>query len=635
MSDTTRRRQRRPTHLLGKVIVLGLTCLCGAGGLFAGQWPWTAWEVRCRDPKACEPADAIYEKLLEHASEWLDGLGFGPPRVTRFKELRHEDGTPRDRPVDKYYAEVSDEKNQGKTESVGVYFQTSDELFLRSEYFFTLGNPGETHDDPRYRAMDHSTFTPVHELFHAVENGYQDLGGTERDWIWEGAADAVARAYADAFEPELRVRERSRHSWDHPLHQPPNRSDRYGTWLFWRNIGRQIGSEGTIAYLHDVLIEDLEENRGLDGVDAALEPHGGLYTQLPRFFADLDIDQSWFGDIDRLRVAMPPGRTSYTKRFGYRHVREVAGSPHRMEVKTGRSSSDEPVEVEIRFASDHPDLHLIVDGTRYDSGGVGSRNRFRDLLLERNEASYEIVVANVAPEAANTTKRGYQFEVELTEVGHCAMSARVSGDVSGSYTGDVAHFSTRGGATNYGVFSNPEMMGDMLDAWGEMAAQFGGEEAQKEIEATKEEWMAEAGEIPRETFGLSLADQDLDDESEQAALAAIVGGFTLEASVIGTEVKEGFTGSLPLAMLRVVPGPRAESTLDKVAFSWVEGEPGSGQLTISRNTGDLVTGRVSGTLYAEGYRKPDGSKPMIRVDAEFVALPGPMGCLPVAAGLPF
>jgi hypothetical protein len=163
-----------------------------------------------------------------------------------------------------------------------------------------------------------------------------------------------------------------------------------------------------------------------------------------------------------------------------------------------------------------------------------------------------------------------------------------------------------------------------------MAEQAGGEGAGEEIAARAREFSQSASELPRETFGLSLSEQKLDAEGE-AALAVLAGGFTLEASAIGPKVEKGVTGGIPLKMLRVVPGPRAESTLDKVPFVWVEGAPGSAQLLITHNTGDLVAGRISGTLYAEGYYKPGGAAPVIVVHGSFVALEGPTGCLGIQA----
>ena len=163
----------------------------------------------------------------------------------------------------------------------------------------------------------------------------------------------------------------------------------------------------------------------------------------------------------------------------------------------------------------------------------------------------------------------------------------------------------------------------------------GGDEVEAEIEAAKKELAAEAGQAPTETFGISLTSQRLSEDGDEAALAAMMGGFTLEASVVGAQVEPGESKSYPLAKLRVVPGGRSEHTYGQVAFSIEEGSGGQGRLQVSRHTGDLVAGRISGTLYAAGYVKQDGSKPMIRVEAEFVALPGPLSCMTGDVSLPF
>lgn len=614
------------------IVVAGAAVLascCVPSHLSAGDWPWTRWDVDCRDPDPCDPADELYVDLLEHASAWLDGLGFGYPKVLVKERIDPEDpGGPR---TDFYYAEVSDSKNERDSESIGVYFPDQEELFLRSDAYFTMGDPGTTFDDPEYGLDESFQFTPVHELFHAVQNNYQNIGDDDRDWIWEGTADAVLRAYADEFEPELGVKLRARVTFDQPLHKPPTDGDAYGTWFFWRNVGQAIGSPSSIGYLSTLLAEDMEDNNGLDGVDNGLRAYGGLYKQLPIFFARLDIDNRYFGTAKKIEATMPRDRRKYEKEFPGT-VKEVAGSAHKLKVKANPGGSGKPIEVEIRFKEDHPDLHLIVDGHRYDGAELGPRSLYRSLITQGSQRDFDIVVANVAEEAASSKKKSYTLVVTLRRVDWCSMTARVSGDVGGSYFGDVAHFSTTGGATIYGAFSNPEMIEGMGEWLENMAEQAGGEGAGDEIAARARDFSQGAGELPRETFGLSLSNQRLDAENEEA-LAFIAGGFTLEASVMGPEVGKGVTGNIPLKMLRVVPGPRAESTLDKLPFAWVEGAPGSAQLFITRNTGDLVAGRIGGTLYAEGYYKPGGSKPVIVVQASFVALQGPTGCMGI--DLPF
>jgi len=618
----TRRRRPAPGRA---VAVMAFAMTIAPAAAVAGEWPWTAWDVGCVDPDPCAPADEVYEPLLEHASSWLDDLGFGAPKVTVKRLTWDEEGNPVLDGRRVWYAEVDDSKN---AESVGIYYSGTDQLFLRGDAYFTLGEPGEEHDQDEYGARLLYQFTPVHELFHAVQNGYQDIAGTERDWIWEGSAAAVQKAYSDAFEPELGTRRRTRR-FDDSLHRPAS-GQVYGTWLFWRDVGRQIGSPSEIQYLREVLAEDLEENLGLDGVDRALKRFGGLYRQYPRFLAGLGVARGHFGPPAVHRVELARGRSEVKRGFPGK-VRRVAGKAAKVEVS---HASDQPVEVEISFVEDHPDLHLIVDGQVYDHGTFGAGNRYEDLLLNRDRASYEVIVADVATEAGESRDLDYQLQVTLREVGDCAMTARVTGDVGGSYFGDVAHFSTEGGATIYGTFSNPEAGLEVMRGFLEMAEQMGAEVPPDAMEEY-EDFAQGAAALPRETFGLSLSDQKLGEQADSSALATLVGGFTLEASLIGTELGERFTGTIPLSSLSVVPGPRAESTLDKVRFVWAPGSPGNGHLALTRNTGGLVAGRVSGTVYAEGYSKPDGSRPVIQVEASFVALPGPTGCLLPGMPSPF
>ena len=410
--------QRHVSLKSAKTTFLALVLLSSPLNLAAGEWPWTRWTVECIDPETCAPADVIYKDLLEHASVWLDGLGFGAPRVQ--KRERRESDAPGARRRMHYLAEVSDKKNsesEDETEAIGVYFSTEDELYLRSDVYFAMGEEGEAHKDPYYRLEESRTFTPVHELFHAVQNNYQDISGTERDWIWEGMADAVLRTYADEFESELRVAMKPRVSFDHPLHKPPNEDNQaYGTWHFWLSVGRAIESPSTIRYFQDVLGQDLGANNGLDGVDLALARHGGLYQRLPDFFSELDIHDNYFGPVDEIQAALPAGKTVHEEKFGSA-VNEVAGTAFHLQVKPRPTGAGKPLKVEISLAEDHEDLHLIVDGRRYDAAPSPNRNLFRGEAIDRVGAEYNIIIANVAETASKSVSRNIMLKVKLWEQG--------------------------------------------------------------------------------------------------------------------------------------------------------------------------------------------------------------------------
>ncbi|MGD2082480.1 MAG: hypothetical protein PVF91_05915, partial [Chromatiales bacterium] len=374
-------------------------------------WPTTEWEVGCRHPLDCSPADEVYEEGLRRASVWLESLGFGPPSLEMRKRIEEREGAPpRSTPV-AYVAHVSDRATaggEGKT-YLGVYDQTDRQLNLRSDAFFAMGAPGETFEDPKFRRRLEGTFVPVHELFHAVQNGYQDLSGETRDWIFEGTADAVTRAYADEHEADLRILSAGR-DYDSPLHRPPEQRQAYGTSRFWLKVGEHIGSRSGVAYLSDVLVEDLKANAGLDGVDRALRDHGGLHELLPWFFTTLEPDR--FGGQRSLKADLPTGEREAEHRF-VGTVEPVAGSSARLRVETGR---DRPVLLEISFAEERPELHLLVDGVRYDRAGPDGRNVYRRELRDSAPTELDLVVANVARKAGESKKRRYELEVRLHEI---------------------------------------------------------------------------------------------------------------------------------------------------------------------------------------------------------------------------
>lgn len=548
------------------------------------------------------------EQLLEQASQWLESMDFRPPLM------------PMDPAGTKYLAFIA--PRYSAVSIAGEQPTDGNGDFLARPFYLPprpeipgLGRGALIILAPNPKDI-------AHELFHAIQynspawsGGY----GSVAAWIEEGTAEAVGLTFAANDQ-------KGKRSYDEILHWAATPEQAYEDQFFWRRAGRQIGSQDNIAYLQKILGRNLLGPRGIDGVDTVFkEEADGLYDVLPDFFSYLSIHQDYFGAVDNIKASLPAGRDRHEEEFDS-GVNRVAGSAHQLEVDFPNDGAVRQLEVEISFKEDHEDLHLIVDGQRYDV--TGPRNLYRDVLVHGPGKKYDIIVANVNREAVQSNNRSYHLKVSLRRVDWCTMTARVSGDVGGSYFGDIAHFSTTGGATIYGTFSNPERITGVAEFLGNVTEMAGGEDASEEIQAMAEEFAAEASEIPRETFGLSLSDQKLEDDAQQA-LAHLAGGFTLEASVIGPEVGKGVTGGIPLKMLRVVPGPRAESTLDKVPFVWVEGAPGSAQLFITRNTGDLVAGRISGTLHAEGYYKPGGDAPVIVVQASFVALEGPTGCLGV------
>jgi hypothetical protein len=261
---------------------------------------------------------------------------------------------------------------------IGLYSVEEETLTIRDDYYFALGDPGEALDSVWHGISDANTFVTVHELFHAIQYTYPGFRSAAFDrvpfkWITEGTANLVMRVYADKFEQELGARLPARH-FDTPLHDPRESSENYGTWIFWRFVGEEIGSVDGVQYLASILSADLHEDNGLAGVDSALSEYGGLYELLPQFFTELPPGLDGFGSPEVFRVQLEANETEITRPSIYYNVREVAGRQIDVFVE---GSTDDPVDVEIRLLETDADLHLLVDRERYDQSPGARRNVFR------------------------------------------------------------------------------------------------------------------------------------------------------------------------------------------------------------------------------------------------------------------
>ena len=161
------RTYRVITVLLGLLIFLPALA---ADPEYGEGWSDTPWKVLCTDPDPCAPADEIYEQLLQHASQWFELVGFRAPLITPNEEYPQN-----------FIAEVSDRHNRPRNrageiiELRGAYYLRAKKLYLRSDQYFTVGESGQSHDDPDFQHEAAFEFTPVHELFHGVQNSYQPL----------------------------------------------------------------------------------------------------------------------------------------------------------------------------------------------------------------------------------------------------------------------------------------------------------------------------------------------------------------------------------------------------------------------------------------------------------------------------
>jgi hypothetical protein len=371
------------------------------------DWDTYEWQVECIDPQDCAPADAVYAEQLRQASEWLDGLGFEPPAALDNQVLggRH---------LDYRIANVSDaDVTRDRLDAAGYYDAAEELIWLRSDVYFNVGEPGQTHDDPFFYIGNVTAVTSVHELFHAVQNAPEyEIPTLEEPWRWlrESTATAVQIAFASDVE-QTQAGFVTRHH-DLPLHEPATREDMYKTARFWLFLGQELQSADRIAYLDSLFRESsLSKDNGIEGIDDFLEPVGGLYKMFPRYIAEIPPEAA-FASLDDWQVQLEDGKSEVTRQFSG-HVRQIAGSAGRLRVT---HHSENAVEIEVRFSSDDADLHLIVDGRVQELGPDGERNVFRS-RLESDSETFDIVVAEVAERAERSQDRDFELSVRLREVG--------------------------------------------------------------------------------------------------------------------------------------------------------------------------------------------------------------------------
>lgn len=387
----------------GRTFVFFCIAMTAASALAqAGEgWPTTRWRIECHDAQDfedCSPADEVSAWLLEEASVFLSGLGFRAPTVTA-DTLGG---------ITTYYVGNMSDEETAESGFTAVYKPVSETIWLRSDKFFAMGEPGEAPDGPKMHSRQLSIFAPVHELFHAITKTYQP-GMRVNDgklWLWEGMANAVMMSFSASH---LNTRWPPRR-YNQPLNER-EKNDAYGTWLFWSTLGELLGSNAKVAYLGELLQSDFSSNRGLHGLDTFLQPDGGLYEQLPRVFAQFDTAKHF--DVPLTGETSLASGQSVVEYPIWGEVNEVAG--HAIEW-TVEEQSGRPVVVDLRFDEDHPSLHLIVDGQPYDSD-LGERNVYSTMLDGKSDL--KIVVANVAPQAIDSRKLEFTLLVTLRELAPC------------------------------------------------------------------------------------------------------------------------------------------------------------------------------------------------------------------------
>lgn len=378
---------------------------------------------------------AVTAGQLERASEWLRNLGFSGPDVAMADEDIESQLFPSSLMdcLTNYCAAFEYLKR-----AHGVYRLGG---FLRLDLFSMNALFPVREFDVVGSAINPSnvltTYTPVHELFHAVQSGSSGLSEAtmftcENDWLIEGTARysqvVAARKWGSLVDPSPVER-----YYDDSLHVPPLdcagdwsgakswrlHAWKYGSWGFWQYLGRRTGTRDDFEYLATVLRQDLSPFNGLDGTHKALEnwhPQG-LYAFYPEFARDYLNEARYFSEEGFVRLHLPwpeePKKQSIPD-----IVLPVATNAFdvRIDVPEGRSAV-----LRVRIPDEDEDLHLVVDNqllSRNDR--KDQRNVYEIVLTGQTEPFRRLVrVANIAPNPVTSATTAYDLEFELIPVEPC------------------------------------------------------------------------------------------------------------------------------------------------------------------------------------------------------------------------
>ena len=269
-------------------------------------------------------------------------------------------------------------------------------------------------------------YTPLHELFHAVQFAYEGLGSAPEglDWFVEGTARYMGlvgtRLRGSLAEPDPETR-----YYDQSLHVPPDDKGRlhewkYGSWYFWDFLGDELDSIDGVQYLDTILRHDLSDHNGLVGVHSALEMMHptGLYDLFPVFVQKRLVEDKYFETVSEHRVKIDSRELIMGQQ-----VEPMAANAYRIKFDLGGELA---AGLSVRLAEDHLDLHLIVDDQRADkTDGDGSdRNVWRTQVAESGEVL--VRVANTASYPPESEPRDYDLEIRLVPVEPCGEESMVS-----------------------------------------------------------------------------------------------------------------------------------------------------------------------------------------------------------------
>lgn len=365
------------------------------------------------------------DEQLEWASRWLEDLGFSGPAIAPENESVEGRLFPESLVdcLSNYCASISfmGRNTHGTynaaSQSLRVGIFAANALVPSDEFRPTVAlGSGEVV----------FAYTPLHELFHAVQFAYEGVSPASAGlgWFIEGTARYMG-VVGTRLRGSLAVPDAETRYYDHPLHIPPSSGDwlhewKYGSWFFWDFLGTELESRDGVKYLDSILRKDLSDHNGLVGVHSALEAMHptGLYDLFPAFVQKRLLEEAYFETVSEYRVQID-GRELI---MGQR-AEPMAAEAYRIHYELGSASA---AGFSIRLAEDDPDLHLIVDHERADTvdGDGSDRNVWRTRVSESGEAF--VRVANTAPYPPDSEARDFDLEVRLVPLEPCSQESMVS-----------------------------------------------------------------------------------------------------------------------------------------------------------------------------------------------------------------
>ena len=418
------------SRLLSLLLASGALCPAPV----EGQWKEPIdWLVLCSTmvEALAGPAHPVctdhYQDIkatLDAASHWLRDLGFAAPAISAnldmaaqmvgasAEEQGVQMGSQRDPRCEKRYC-------AWLVYELGAHGQYSlSDSSLALDPFFVDGGRVRVGYPPGF------AFTEVHELFHAIQEGYPRVSAAEEtdwvEWITEGSADHVALASGRvvALSPGLGVKSRT---YDQPLHVPPSEDANdpdfsqwaYGTWEFWDFLGEHLGSTDRVQYLDSLLsiLRPGQEN-GLRAVEAVVRGHTGLglHDAYPEFVRTRLVRPCYFSHLGTWQSGNCAEKRSSEYRVTLSFPDTVTRADHTvpamaangyvvaLAVPPGKTGG---LIIRVPPDRDEKYLHLIVGDQRFDGPVTLGRRNEHVVLLPSGRHELLVRLANV-PEDVST-----------------------------------------------------------------------------------------------------------------------------------------------------------------------------------------------------------------------------------------